>query len=133
MSDDTSAILPVASEQHVTAGPYSPVLRIRHDADIVVISGQAPLDLSGAVIGATIEEQARVTLENCRRQLGAAGLDLGHVFKVNVYLTDLSNWPRFNTVYREIMPQPFPARTAIGCALLDGFLVEIEMWAAVRA
>ena len=132
MTDDRQAIVRIPSEQHVTAGPYSPVLRIRHDSDLVVISGQAPLDLSGAVIGDTIEEQARVTLENCRKQLAAAGVDLADVFKVNVYMTDLADWPRFNIVYREIMPQPFPARTAIGCALLDGFLVEIEMWAAVR-
>lgn len=124
-------IIPVASEQHVTAGPYSPVLKISRDADLVLISGQAPLDLAGRVIGDTIEEQARVTLENCRKQLAAAGADFTNVFKVNVYLTDLADWPRFNVVYREIMPQPYPARTAIGCALLDEFQVEIEMWAAV--
>lgn len=127
-----AAKVPVASRQHVTAGPYSPVLRLRADAEIVVISGQAPLDLSGKVIGDTIEQQTRVTLENCRTQLNAAGLDLGDAFKVNVYLTDLDNWPRFNAVYREIMPEPFPVRTAIGCALLPGFLVEIELWAARR-
>ena len=124
-------IIPIPSEQHVTAGPYSPVLKISREADLVLISGQAPLDLAGRVIGDTIEEQARVTLENCRKQLAAAGADFSNVFKVNVYLTDLADWPRFNVVYREIMPQPFPARTAIGCALLDEFQVEIEMWAAV--
>lgn len=124
-------IIPVASEQHVTAGPYSPVLKISRDADLVLISGQAPLNLAGEVIGDTIEEQARVTLENCAKQLAAAGADFSNVFKVNVYLTDLADWPRFNVVYREMMPQPFPARTAIGCALLDEFQVEIEMWAAV--
>ncbi len=123
---------PVTSEQHVTAGPYSPVLRVRGGSEFVVISGQAPLDLTGTVIGDTIEDQTRVTLENCRAQLKAADLDLGDVFKVNVYLTDLDNWPRFNAVYREIMPEPFPVRTAIGCALLPDFLVEIELWAAVR-
>lgn len=127
----SNPIIPIPSEQHVTAGPYSPVLKISRDADLVLISGQAPLDLEGRVIGDTIEEQARVTLENCRKQLAAAGADFSNVFKVNVYLTDLADWPRFNLVYREIMPQPFPARTAIGCALLDGFQVEIEMWAAV--
>jgi 2-iminobutanoate/2-iminopropanoate deaminase len=126
-----SSIIPVPSEQHVTAGPYTPVLKISRDADLVLISGQAPLNLAGEVIGDTIEEQARVTLENCRKQLAAAGADFSNVFKVNVYLTDLADWPRFNVVYREIMPQPFPARTAIGCALLDEFQVEIEMWAAL--
>ena len=127
----SNPIISVRSEQHVTDGPYTPVLKISRDADLVLISGQAPLDLAGRVIGDTIEEQARVTLENCRKQLAAAGADFSNVFKVNVYLTDLADWPRFNVVYREIMPQPFPARTAIGCALLDEFQVEIEMWAAM--
>lgn len=126
-----TSIIPIPSEQHATAGPYTPVLKISRNADLVLISGQAPLNLAGEVIGDTIEEQARVTLENCRKQLAAAGADFSNVFKVNVYLTDLADWPRFNVVYREIMPQPFPARTAIGCALLDAFQVEIEMWAAV--
>lgn len=122
----------IESRQHKTAGPYSPVLRISSDSEIVVISGQAPVDLAGEVVGSTIEEQSRVTLENCRTQLKAARLELDDVFKVNVYLTDLENWPRFNAVYREIMPEPFPVRTAIGCELLPGFLVEIELWAASR-
>lgn len=124
-----SAIWAPAAKQHKTAGPYSPVLEI--DArKLVVISGQAPLDLEGNVIGNTIERQAKVTLENCRIQLGSAGCDFSHVFKVNVYLTDLDNWERFNSVYVREMVRPFPARTAVQAGLLSGFLVEIEMWAA---
>ena len=51
------------------------------------------------------------------------------MFKVNVYMADLSEWARFNAIYAELMPSPRPARTTIGAALLDGFLIEIEMWA----
>ena len=53
------------------------------------------------------------------------------VFKVNVFLTDLAEWPRFNAVYARIMPKPLPVRTAVGVGLLETFKVEIEMWAAV--
>ena len=119
---------PVGASQHQTAGPYSPVLEI-DAAKLVVISGQAPLDITGRVIGDTIEQQAKVTLENCRRQLESAHCTFADVFKVNVYLGDLDEWARFNAVYEEIIPQPRPVRTAIGCALLQGFKVEIEMWA----
>lgn len=117
------------ASQHKTAGPYSPVLRIAQ-GDVVVISGQAPVNPEGEVIGETIEEQALLTLENCKSQLANGGAKLNDVFKVNVYLTDLAEWKRFNSVYSKFMPMPFPARTAIGCQLLDGFKVEIEMWAA---
>jgi 2-iminobutanoate/2-iminopropanoate deaminase len=120
--------VPDGAMQHATAGPYSPVLEV-DAARLVVISGQAPLDVAGNVIGNTIEQQAEVTLENCRRQLACAGCTFADVFKANVYLTDLTEWSRFNAVYERFVPEPRPVRTAIGCALLSGFKVEIEMWA----
>lgn len=118
-----------ASQQHRTAGPYSPVLVVEA-AKLVVISGQAPLDLDGNVVSEDFDEQARVTLANCARQLAAADCDFSDVFKVNVYLSDLSNWPRFNEVYKKVMSPPLPVRTAIQAGLLRTFKVEVEMWAA---
>ena len=123
--------LPVAAAQHKTAGPYSPVLEI--DADkLVVISGQAAMDDDGNVIGNSIEEQAHTTLKNCERQLRSAGCALNDVFKVNVFLTDLGNWPRFNEVYKTYFDDPKPVRTAVQTPLLMTLLVEIEMWAVKR-
>jgi 2-iminobutanoate/2-iminopropanoate deaminase len=119
---------PRDARQHVTAGPYSPVLEV--DARrLVVISGQVAIDIDGTVIGETIEEQTQATLNNCATQLGSANCTLADVFKVNIYLTDLSQWARFNAVYEAAMPEPLPVRTAVQAVLLPGFLVEIEMWA----
>jgi 2-iminobutanoate/2-iminopropanoate deaminase len=119
---------PKNARQHVTAGPYSPVLEV--DASrLVVISGQVAVDIDGAVIGDTIEEQTDVTVRNCANQLASAGCSLGDVFKVNIYLTDLADWARFNVIYEEMMREPLPVRTAVQAVLLPGFLVEIEMWA----
>jgi len=119
---------PRGATQHVTAGPYSPVLQVdaRH---LVVISGQVAVDMEGNVVGDTIEEQAAATLRNCERQLATADCGLRDVFKVNIYLTDLGHWVRFNAVYEKIMVEPLPVRTAVQSVLLPGFLVEIEMWA----
>lgn len=120
------------SEQHRTAGPYSPVLQV--DAGpLVAISGHGPIDGEGRIVGQTIEEQARFTLENCHRQLAAAGCGFADVFKVNVYLKDMADWERFNAVYREFFREPYPARTAIQAVLWGGILVEVEMLAAPRA
>ena len=80
-------------------------------------------------IGDTIEEQTRATLDNCATQLASANCTLADVFKVNIYLTDLSQWARFNAIYETMMPEPMPVRTAVQAILLPGFLVEIEMWA----
>lgn len=120
--------VPAGATQHRTAGPYSPVIEV--DARrLVVVSGQVAVDLDGDVIGSTIEEQTRATLDNCSRQLGSAGVSFADVFKVNVYLSDLSDWEQFNAVYRDALPAPLPVRTAVQAVLLPGFRVEIEMWA----
>ena len=123
--------MPPGADQHVTAGPYSPVIEV--DARrLVVLSGQVAVDLDGRIVGETIEEQTRSTLDNCRRQLMAAGCDFGDVFKVNVYLADLADWARFNAVYEESFPRPLPVRTAVQAVLMSDFRVEIEMWAVKR-
>jgi 2-iminobutanoate/2-iminopropanoate deaminase len=120
---------PEGARQHVTAGPYSPVLEV--DAQrLVVISGQVAVDRDGRVIGSTIEEQTWATLGNCTDCLASAGCTLGDVFKVNIYLADLGHWARFNEIYEKVMPEPLPVRTAVQAILLPGYVVEIEMWAA---
>jgi len=129
VADSSRIKLPKSASQHKTAGPYSPVLEINTNK-MVVISGQAALDKGGQLVGDNIEDQSVATLENCRNQLAEAGCSLDDVFKVNVYLTDLKNWPRFNEVYKGFFNKPLPVRTAVGTDLIEGLLVEIEMWAA---
>src|SRR4051794_10350190 len=121
--------LPSGAMQHATAGPYSPVLEVRAER-LVVLSGQVAIDLEGKTVGTTIKEQAEATLSNCERQLASAGCSFADVFKVNVYMVDLAEWSQFNAVYETRMPPPRPVRTAVQAILLDGFRVEIEMWAA---
>jgi len=120
---------PARAEQHVTAGPYSPVLEV--DARrLVVISGQVAVALNGSIVGRTIHEQTIAALENCQRHLAAAGCDFGDVFKVNAYLSNLADWEAFNEVYASLFPPPMPVRTTVQAVLLPGFLIEIELWAA---
>lgn len=123
--------VPAGAKQHVTAGPYSPVLEIQADR-LIVLSGQVALDLEGNTIGKTIEEQTRATLENCRRQLERAGCTFADVFKVNAFMANLDDWEPFNAIYSEVLPEPRPVRTTIGAKLLADFLIELEMWAVKR-
>ncbi|MEZ4897170.1 MAG: RidA family protein [Saprospiraceae bacterium] len=120
--------VPDGASQHKTAGPYSPVLEIQA-GKLVVLSGQAAIDQEGNIVGDTIEEQTHYTLKNCQQQLEAAGVSLDQVFKVNVYLSDLNLWPRFNAIYQEYFSDPKPVRATVGTQLLMTLLVEIEMWA----
>lgn len=112
------------------AGAYSQGIRA---GDFVFVAGQGPLDpATGQVVGETIEEQTERTLENVKAILEAAGATMADVVKATVHLSDLSLFPRYNEVYASYFPDPKPARTTVGSALL-GILVEIDVIAYVGA
>jgi len=102
-------------------GAYSPAARA---GDFVFVSGQVPRDpASGQLIGDDITSQTKQVMKNVERALGLAGATLGDVVSIVAYLANVDDWGTFNTVYKEIMPSPFPTRTALG-ADLRGILVE---------
>jgi reactive intermediate/imine deaminase len=106
-------------------GTYSQAVKIDNT---VYLSGQIPLipdkmELVGGDIGA----QIRRVFDNLKAVAQAAGGDLKHVVKLNVFLTDLSNFPKVNEIMAEYFSQPYPARAAIGVAALPkGAAVEMD-------
>src|SRR5947209_18549669 len=110
------------------AGAYSPAVKA---GPFVFVSGQVPRDpVSGELVGNDIEAQTRQVLANVERALRAAGAQLSDVVSVIVCLADVDDWGRFNSVYKEVMPQPYPTRTALG-ANLRGITVEVSAVAYV--
>jgi len=106
------------------AGAYSPAAKA---GPFVFVSGQVPRDpATGELIGKDVESQTRQVLTNVERALRAAGAELSDVVSATVYLADADDWGKFNTTYQEIMPQPYPTRTALG-AQPRGILVEISV------
>jgi len=79
---------------------------------------------------ASFAEQVRQTLRNLDVILHGVGTELKHVVKINAYLTDLGNFAEFNALYKEFFPGTPPARTAIGCQLLDD-MVEMDCVAVI--
>ena len=112
------------------AGAYSPAARA---GGFVFVSGQVPRDpANGKLVGDDIEGQTKQVVANVQRALRAAGAELSDVVSVIVYLADIDDWGRFNEVYKTLMPQPYPTRTALG-ASLRGILVEMSAVAFVGA
>src|SRR6476620_10951766 len=110
------------------AGAYSPAVKA---GPFVFVSGQVPKDpVSGELVGDDVESQTRQVIANVERALRAAGAELSDVVSTTVYLSDVGLWGRFNAVYKEIMPQPYPTRTALGADLRDIY-VEISAIAYV--
>lgn len=110
---------PIVSENAPKpVGPYSPALRV---GDFVFVSGQGAIDPeSGKLVGETIEEQTRRTLENIKALLEAAGATLADCIKVTVHLADINLFGRFNAIYAEYFPDPKPTRTTVQSTLLPG-------------
>lgn len=104
------------------AGAYSPAIRA---GDFLFVSGQVPRDpRTGETIGVNVEEQTRQVVKNLEAVLAAGGASLADVVQCTVHLADPDLWAAFNSTYKELMPKPYPTRTAVG-ASLRGFLVEI--------
>jgi 2-iminobutanoate/2-iminopropanoate deaminase len=111
-------------------GHYTPA--IVHNGTVYV-AGQLSIDKDGQVQNGTIEEEAALCMHNVEQILLAAGSDLNHILKVNVFISDISLWPRFNAEYARIMGDHKPARIVVPCNALNyGCLVEIDCVAAVK-
>jgi reactive intermediate/imine deaminase len=65
-----------------------------------------------------IKQQIHQVFQNIQAVASAAGGDLSDIVKLNVFLTDLSNFPHVNEVMAEYFQQPYPARAAVGVAAL---------------
>ncbi len=109
-------------------GAYSPAVKA---GGFVFVSGQVPRDpVSGELVGDDVESQTRQVIRNIERALESAGASLSDVVSMVVYLADVDDWGRFNTIYKELMSPPYPTRTAIG-ANLRGITIEISAVAYV--
>lgn len=106
--------------------PFSHVTRV---GDTLYVSGQVGIDpATKQVVEGGIAAQTRQTLDNLKRALALADAGLEHVAKVNVFLTDMSDFAAFNAVYREYFPTTPPSRTTVGTSGLSSpaMVVEIE-------
>lgn len=106
-------------------GPYSQAVEI---GNLIFLTGQGSINpQTGKVVGEDITEQTEQTLTNAKNLLEAAGSSLDNVVKVNVYLSNLNDWQKLNDAYKIFFKPPYPARTCVGCSLLPGLKVEIDI------
>jgi reactive intermediate/imine deaminase len=105
-------------------GTYSQAVRC---GDTVYLAGQIGLDPATMQMAEDIEAQIHRVFNNLRAVAAAAGGTLDDCVKVNVYLTDLSNFAKVNEIMAGYFHQPYPARAAVGVASLPrNALVEVD-------
>ena len=79
-----------------------------------------------------IEAETRQALLNLQNILDAAGSGLKNVLKTTVYLNDINEFGKMNSVYGEFFVDDPPARAAIQAAALPkGAAVQIEAVAVI--
>jgi 2-iminobutanoate/2-iminopropanoate deaminase len=112
-------------------GPYSQAVSV---GGWLYTSGQVALDpATGEIVPGGFEAQARRVLDNLRQVLASAGCTFADVVKATVYVVDLADFPKLNTLYGEAMGDHRPARSTVQVAALPkGALVEIDLVARSR-
>lgn len=106
-------------------GTYSQAVKV---GDTVYLAGQIPLvPQTMELEEGDIRLQIRRVFDNLSAVAKAAGGSLQDTVKLNVYLTDLTNFPIVNEVMAQYFKEPYPARAAVGVAALPrGVPVEMD-------
>lgn len=105
-------------------GTYSQAILV---GNTLYLSGQIGLDPYSMELVDSIEAQIRRVFDNLKAVCEAAGGSLADIAKLNIFLTDLSNFQLVNQIMGEYFAQPYPARAALGVASLPkGALVEMD-------
>ncbi|HHX51938.1 MAG TPA: RidA family protein [Erysipelothrix sp.] len=117
-------------------GPYSPALKV---GDFVFISGQLPLNEDNTMVSDDVSEQSMQVIRNLVALLSEIDLELRHIVKTTVYLSDHKYLEKFDQIYATYFSNPYPARTvveikdlaygakiAIDCVALDTLAYEAQ-------
>jgi reactive intermediate/imine deaminase len=105
-------------------GTYSQAIKA---GNTVYMSGQIPLNPATMELVEGFEAQTIQVFENLKSVAEAAGGSFKDIVKLNIFLTDLSNFATVNEVMGRYFQQPYPARAAIGVAALPkGSQVEMD-------
>ena len=106
-------------------GPYSQGYAF---GDLVITSGQIPVDPATGTTPEGISAQAEQSCKNVGAILDAAGSGFDKVVKTTCFLADMGDFAVMNEVYASQFEGAFPARSAVAVKTLPkNGLVEIEV------
>ncbi len=106
-------------------GPYSQAILA---SGTLYVSGQIALDpANGELVISDIESETTQVLSNLKAVIESAGMKLSDVVKCSVFVKDMNQFARINSIYAKFFdsPQP-PARELVEVSNLPRF-VNIEI------
>ena len=108
-------------------GPYNQAIL---SGNTLYTSGQIAIHpKTGLIISDTIENETKQVMENMKAVLIAAGMTFNHVVKTSIFISDMHNFSKVNTIYAGYFnEETAPARETVEVANLPKFVnVEISM------
>ncbi|MEJ6694251.1 MAG: RidA family protein [Chitinophagales bacterium] len=92
-------------------GPYNQATKANNT---LFISGQIPADpATGEIINSSIEDETHMVMKNLKAILDEAGLGFDNVLKTSIFISDMDNFNKINTVYGSYFTSDFPARETV--------------------
>lgn len=116
------------SEAPKAVGPYSQAIQ---KGEFLFCSGQISIDpKTNEVFTGDIRQQTEMVMKNVAAVLKAADMNLGHVVKTTIFLTNMNDFATVNEVYAKHFTGEPPARSTVAVAALPkGVNVEVEVLA----
>ena len=110
-------------------GPYSQGIRA---GNLIITSGQIPVNPQTGLIPEGIEAQTRQAMENVLAVLAESGATAENIIKTTVFLKNMDDFAAMNGVYASFFAADPPARSAVEVARLPKDCpIEIEAIAVV--
>ncbi|KHD44284.1 RidA family protein [Streptococcus hongkongensis] len=108
-------------------GPYS-IYRI--EGNVLYLSGQLPVNPETGCLSNDFKEQCQQAFDNVNSILKEHHLNLNAIFKLTIYLSDISYFDQLNQIMISLFDKPYPARTVfqVGALPQEAF-IEIEAMA----
>jgi reactive intermediate/imine deaminase len=97
--------------------PFSAGIQV---GDTLYVSGSTGADQKTGKVPEKFEDEVQLCFDNIGAILKAGGYDFADAVSVQVYLTDMTLFPRMNAVYIKNFPEPRPTRTTVGVTALAG-------------
>ena len=106
-------------------GPYSQAVKADR---FLFVSGQIAIDpKEGKIVASDIKTQTKQVMENIKAILQAANYELSDIAQANVYLSSMTLFTEFNSVYATYFKKDYPARVTVEAKLPQGAFVEISV------
>ncbi len=105
-------------------GPYSQAIV---SDGVLYASGQIGLlPAEGKLVADDVESQTCQITENLTAVLNEAGASVTDIVKVNIFLTDMNDFPLVNKIYANWLGEHRPARATVAVAALP-LAAKVEM------